>query len=206
MLRGCAHGDLHGRNILVGIVRDRVLWPTVFDYEDMRPDNLIAWDFVKLESELKVRACSEIFARQEPQFLHQVRDFEIQLNEQTERHHLDHTWPLVQNDAEPAERLRAILLELRRMAALHLGIYRGRPNQWLEEYYFVLAGYAVSTARFSNLERRELLAAYVSAGVAVSRLPTRTARPKGNPPSSPFTQTVCGSKWCGSCIASTGLT
>ena len=56
MLRGCAHGDLHGRNILVGIVRDQAMWPTVFDYEDMGPCNLIGWDFVKLETELKIRA------------------------------------------------------------------------------------------------------------------------------------------------------
>ena len=56
MLRGCAHGDLHGRNILVGIVRDQAMWPTVFDYEDMGPRNLIGWDFVKLETELKIRA------------------------------------------------------------------------------------------------------------------------------------------------------
>src|SRR5205807_2181974 len=56
MLRGPAHGDLHGRNVIVGRVRDRVLWPAVFDYEDMSDCNLVGWDFVKLETELKVRA------------------------------------------------------------------------------------------------------------------------------------------------------
>ena len=55
------HGDLHGRNILVGIVRDQAMWPTVFDYEDMCPCNLIGWDFVKLETELKIRAYVDVF-------------------------------------------------------------------------------------------------------------------------------------------------
>jgi len=46
LLRGYGHGDLHGRNVLVGRVGDRVLWPAVFDYGDMGMDNLIGWDFV----------------------------------------------------------------------------------------------------------------------------------------------------------------
>lgn len=170
MLRGAAHGDLHGRNILVGVVGDRVLWPTVFDYEDMGPCNLLCWDFVKLETELKVRAFSEIFYRQEGHFISDLRDFEIALNESTEKHHQDRSWPMVQEQNQPEERLRSVLLELRRMAATQLGTNRGRPNQWLEEYYFLLACYGVCTARFGNLEHRELLAAYVSAGVAVARL------------------------------------
>ena len=65
MLRGCAHGDLHGRNILVGIVRDQAMWPTVFDYEDMGPCNLIGWDFVKLETELKIPGLSRRLRRRE---------------------------------------------------------------------------------------------------------------------------------------------
>ena len=170
MLRGASHGDLHGRNILVGIVGDSVLWPTVFDYEDMSPCNLLGWDFVKLETELKIRAFSEIFYRQEGHFINDVRDFEIALNEQTEKYHQDRSWPTVQEQSQPEDRLRALLVELRRMAAVQLGINRGRPNQWLEEYYFLLAWYGVCTARFGNLEHRELLAAYVSAGVAVARL------------------------------------
>src|SRR5262249_14449306 len=67
MLRGYAHGDLHGRNVLVGVVRERVLWPTVFDYEHMGPGNLVGWDFVKLETELKVRAYDALFPRPEAQ-------------------------------------------------------------------------------------------------------------------------------------------
>lgn len=170
MLRGCAHGDLHGRNILVGLVRERALWPTVFDYEDMGPCNLLGWDFVKLETELKIRAVSAILPREEPNFLRSLRDFEIGLNEATERHHLDTSWPIVMESADPLDRLRTILLELRKMAAVHLGINRSRPRQWLEEYYFLLAAYGVNSANFGNLERRELIGAYVSAGVAAARL------------------------------------
>jgi hypothetical protein len=46
MLRGKAHGDLHGRNILVGIVGAQAHWPAIFDHENMADDNLLAWDFV----------------------------------------------------------------------------------------------------------------------------------------------------------------
>ena len=51
MLRGFGHGDLHGRNVLVGLVRGQARWPALFDYENMGPDNLLAWDFVKIRPE-----------------------------------------------------------------------------------------------------------------------------------------------------------
>ena len=54
-LVGCSHGDLHGRNILVGVRRGEAEFPIVFDYGDMAPTNVLAWDFVKLEMELKTR-------------------------------------------------------------------------------------------------------------------------------------------------------
>ena len=54
-LVGRAHGDLHGRNILVGVRRGEVEYPAVFDYGEMRADNVLVWDFAKLETELKVR-------------------------------------------------------------------------------------------------------------------------------------------------------
>ncbi|MDC0936463.1 hypothetical protein OAS39_09255 [Pirellulales bacterium] len=170
MLRGCAHGDLHGRNILVGVVSERALWPTVFDYEDMGACNLVGWDFVKLETELKIRAFSLVMSRTETQFISQVRDFEIELNALTEQFYLDGSWPLVQEDEGPLSRLRAALLELRRMAARHLGQNRGRAKHWLEEYYFLLTAYGINTANYGNLERREVIASYVAAGVAAARL------------------------------------
>ncbi len=170
MLRGSAHGDLHGRNILVGLTHGRALWPTVYDYEDMGPCNLCGWDFVKLETELKIRAFRDIFAREELPFIQSVHDFEMTLDEQTERHHLDGSWPLIGEFSRPAERLRVLLLEIRRMASIHLGLNRGRARQWLEEYYFLLAAYCLNTANYGNLERRELISAYVTAGVAAARL------------------------------------
>jgi hypothetical protein len=171
MLRGCAHGDLHGRNILVGIVRDRAMWPTVFDYEDMGPGNLVGWDFVKLETELKFRAYLDIFGgRKAADFVKKVREFELALNIRTEACHLDRDWPDAGDPASPEERLRAILLAIRRMAAQQMGSSHGRPNDWLEEYYFLLLCYGSSTGRFANLQHRERMGALISAGVAASRL------------------------------------
>jgi Ternary complex associated domain 9 len=54
-LVGCSHGDLHGRNVLVGVRRGEAEFPIVIDYGDMKPSNVLAWDFVKLEMELKTR-------------------------------------------------------------------------------------------------------------------------------------------------------
>jgi len=54
-LVGRSHGDLHARNILVGVRRGEAEYPAVFDYGDMGKANALAWDFVKLETELKVR-------------------------------------------------------------------------------------------------------------------------------------------------------
>lgn len=144
MLRGCAHGDLHGRNILVGLVHNRALWPTVFDYEDMGPCELPGWDFVKLETELKIRAWRDLLPRDEPKYLEAASRFEIQLDEQTERYHLDGNWPLIDESSEPLDRLRSVLLEIRHQAAMHLGKNRGRSRQWLEEYYFLLGAYGVN--------------------------------------------------------------
>ena len=57
----------------------------------------------------------------------------------TEDCHLNRDWPEAGDPATPEERLRAILLAIRRMAAQQLGASHGRPNDWLEEYYFLLA-------------------------------------------------------------------
>lgn len=54
-LVGRSHGDLHGRNILVGVQRGEAEFPAVFDYGKMSNTNVLVWDFVKLETELKVR-------------------------------------------------------------------------------------------------------------------------------------------------------
>ncbi|HRA87304.1 MAG TPA: NUDIX domain-containing protein [Planctomycetaceae bacterium] len=60
MLIGPAHGDLHGRNIIVGVVRGEAEWPAVFDFDKMADDNMVAWDFAKLEMELKCRLFQQL--------------------------------------------------------------------------------------------------------------------------------------------------
>jgi hypothetical protein len=195
MRRGCAHGDLHGRNVLVGILRKRAVWPAIFDYEDMSPCNLLAWDFVKMETELKIRAFPELFPSVPLQlddsyqdegsgdvsfpgnnlrwFIRSVQAFEIELAVATEECHRRSSWPEVTAPAAGSDprrhRLLALLLALRREAALHLGADRGRPREWLDEYYFLLACYGVSVVRFENLMDRERMGAYLSAGVAMAR-------------------------------------
>lgn len=64
-LVGCAHGDLHARNILVGVRRGEVQYPAVFDYGDMSAQNVLAWDFAKLETEIKVRRLAEMIRQPE---------------------------------------------------------------------------------------------------------------------------------------------
>jgi hypothetical protein len=170
VLIGCAHGDLHGRNVLVGMVRNRALWPAVYDYEHMGPCNLLAWDFVKMETELKIRAFPVIFHGGElPQFVRSVQAFEIGLAERTEDCHRRSNWPEVADASERQDRLRSLLLTVRHQAAVHLGEDRGRPREWLDEYYLLLACYGISVVRFENLMPRERIAAYVSAGVALAR-------------------------------------
>jgi hypothetical protein len=169
MMRGCAHGDLHGRNILVGIVRERALWPTVFDYEDMGPCNRVGWDFVKLETELKIRAYPELFPSQSTTPISSILKFETELAELTQGCHGGAPWPPISDDGKE-NRLRSILLQIRQMAAIELEQNRDRRERWLEEYNFLLACYGISTARFGNLGAQERLGAYISAGVAVARL------------------------------------
>ena len=66
-LVGRAHGDLHGRNILVVVCRGEVVQPAVFDYGDMSERNLPVWDFVKLELELKTRILPSLYHNSEAQ-------------------------------------------------------------------------------------------------------------------------------------------
>jgi hypothetical protein len=60
-LVGRAHGDLHARNVLLGVLRGEADYPAVFDYGEMRPDNVLAWDFAKMETELKVRLLPKLY-------------------------------------------------------------------------------------------------------------------------------------------------
>jgi len=60
-LVGRAHGDLHARNVLLGVRRGEAEYPAVFDYGAMGRNNVLAWDFAKLETELKVRQLPKLY-------------------------------------------------------------------------------------------------------------------------------------------------
>lgn len=165
-LRGRAHGDLHGRNVLVGKVRNRILWPAVYDFGDMGPNNLIGWDFVKLETETKIRAFPSLFASS--RFAEQVVQFEVQLFEATEKARESDDWPALQANPSPVDRLHWLLLQLRRLASEHMG-QSGRSRLWLMEYYFLLVVYGLNSVRFENLSHIEQKGAYLSAGSAAAR-------------------------------------
>jgi hypothetical protein len=173
LLWGCSHGDLHGRNVLVSLVGGSATLPAVFDYEDMDLDNLVTWDFVKLEMELKVRALHQIYRGEFPHYVAKVREFESYLAEKThafhdERQARDEQFTL----SNEAKRLAEIILAIRDSAQEHVGRRRRRDRQWLEEYYFLLACYGVSAARFETYQSRDVAAALISAGAA-ARLLTR---------------------------------
>lgn len=171
ILRGQGHGDLHGRNVLVGRVEDRVLWPAVFDYGDMGPDNVVGWDFVKLETEFKIRAYPRVFANAAAiaSFVPEVVSFERELCERTELARNACRWPLEPAADTPRERLLWLLLRLRQLADCHLSTRRNRSRDWLAEYYFLLTVYGLNSARFANLTPLEVLGAYLSAGTACAR-------------------------------------
>lgn len=164
--RGCAHGDLHGRNVLVVVRGDRATAPTVFDYEHMHPDNLVGLDAAKLETELKVRAYHRLFPTPDDfehlpsrAFVAGVARVErllsgIRLDDPTD-------------DLAPAERrlvdlVRAIRLADRRTMAHD-------PAGWEREYMLLLAVYGVTTVRFEAHRPTERTAALLSAGHAAAR-------------------------------------
>jgi hypothetical protein len=165
MLRGRSHGDLHGRNVLVGRVGTRVLWPAVYDYGDMRLDNWIAWDFVKMETELKIRTYAAILPFE---MARHVVPFEVELFAATESARQSGQWPSEPKNPTPLERLKWLVLQIRKFAGAHLS-YRGRHGFWLAEYYFLLSLYGLNGGRFPNLTSAEQLGALLSSGCAAKR-------------------------------------
>lgn len=211
-LVGCSHGDLHGRNVLVGVRRGEAEFPVVFDYGSMRPKNVLAWDFVKLETELKARllprvlddaqAASALRARRgdrpprdtppagpcppsvaETERAARARrlallfEFETLLAELTrqiagrsaaESRQPPGGRPVFAADRK-VDRALSILLRVRQEAALALGYEKpGRHSAWRDEYFFALAVYGVSVAKWDVYEPQGLEVALVSAGVAVA--------------------------------------
>ena len=169
MQRGCAHGDLHGRNVLVGMIDGQAKWPAVYDYEDMCCHNYLAWDFVKLEVELKIRALRHVFRGDEAEFIRAVYAFETELARQTEKLNNAPSWERETGLGTGEDALRGILLGIRRMAKLCLETHRGRNRRWLEEYYFMLTCYGVYAGRFTTYQWREALATYACSGIAAYR-------------------------------------
>ncbi len=164
---GCAHGDLHGRNVIVGIRNNDACRPSLFDYEAMSHANLVAWDYAKLETELKIRAYSRLWPNGTLRRLAwEIGQFEQLLDSRTEHHNRNGNWPNTWGDS-PCDRLRHLLFTIRRLAARHLG--RDRTTEWLHEYYFVLAIYGLHTGRYPNPTLQERMGSYISAGVATSR-------------------------------------
>ena len=173
VLIGRAHGDLHGQNVIVGVEENAACLPSLFDYENMSAGNLLAWDFAKLETELKIRAHAANRPTGSPdsavsprRFAWDIGRFENELAERTERHRWDGHWPTTAGP-NPSERLLVLLLRIREAAARWLG--RDRPGRWLHEYYFILAAYGVFSVRYENQTERERMGAFVSAGVAAAR-------------------------------------
>ena len=76
---GLIHGDLHGRNILVGIHRHECEFPSVFDFGEVTAEGVVAWDFVKLEFEMKVRFLGELLSSEDV-----IREIERLSNERLE--------------------------------------------------------------------------------------------------------------------------
>ncbi|MGL4460787.1 MAG: phosphotransferase, partial [Planctomycetia bacterium] len=170
LLLGAAHGDLHGRNILTSIVRDTVGSTAVFDFGDMRTTNLVAWDFVKLEMELKVRAYPLVYEGDAAAFARRVHGFETRLS-QAVRAEYDGLPKPADEAGKKLQRLRELLLEIRRLAGVHLGgPGRERKREWLEECNFLTACYGVYAGKFPTYGQQELIGAYVAAGVAAARL------------------------------------
>jgi tetratricopeptide (TPR) repeat protein len=171
MLVGASHGDLHARNVLVSRLENEVGQVALFDYGEMHLANLVGWDFVKLETELKVRIYPHLFRRTRGSFVREVHAFERRLCERTENFHHDRPDQDGEKETdERRERLAGLLLEIRRQAQRFLGRQRDGLHAWLEEYYFLLVCYGVQAARFPTFGIPELLGAYVGAGTVARRL------------------------------------
>jgi tetratricopeptide (TPR) repeat protein len=176
-LVGRSHGDLHGRNVLVGVQRGEAEFPTVFDYGEMSDHNVVAWDFAKLETEMKVRILPRLYdvpeAREAllglagfPHWRPQPRDTDVErtlffhqfearlaaLGENIDAEHAaEATMPLppeLASSNDSVNRLLRVLWRVRKEAALCLGYRRIRkPHAWLSDLYFALAVYGLCNAK-----------------------------------------------------------
>lgn len=172
ILCGYSHGDLHGRNILASPMQDEIGSVCMFDYEEMQSVNVIGWDFVKLESELKVRMYPQIFKGPlDDVFAAQVHDFEQALAHLTERViHDNRDEDLSVPGDLPGKRLAQMILMIRSEAQKYLGVLQNREREWLEELYFLILCYGCQMTTRSSYGRKELISGYIAAGIASRRL------------------------------------
>lgn len=203
VLRGRAHGDLHARNMEVAIDQEQVSSCALFDYESMKPDNIVAWDFIKLEVELAVRVLAAEAAQNQMPFMEQCLTYWRYVAARVEDSDNDVT--VVEGDdaillrlqtvakldtalagavgrlPEPILRLADIAVTVRRIAKKHL---RGGFD-WIRQYDLMLAWYGMRAGLYPNYsqETNWIVAALLGAGVAARRLiGSRTAATSGERP------------------------
>ena len=167
LTRGSTHGDLHGRNVLVGLYDGLANFPVVFDYEHTGTGKLPGWDFIKLETETRVRALDAILPTMSIQrFGCEVVQFEKELWQRTEQ--LAAASPLTSpNDSATAlDRLAFLILTIRQSAAASLGPTSAGGN-WIEEYRFLITLYVVAAAKYGYTDRQRL-ALLIGAGVGLA--------------------------------------
>ncbi len=186
LTRGPAHGDLHGRNVLVGLEDDRADRPAVYDYEHMGRDNLILYDFVKLETELKLRAYPHLFPLDrddelppEP-VIRRVQAIEAALATRQGRF----APPAGDPPANGRERrLFALLAGLRERAERTRTVGDGTLREWTAEYLLLLSAYSLYVVRYPQTVFSRTVA-FTAAGVAAAaayELVQAAQNPTGNP-------------------------
>lgn len=148
---GRAHGDLHGRNVLVGEQQhNQVGFPSVFDWEHAGDNNLIGWDLIKLEVELKIRCLVALFDRDaENEFLARCWDIESDLNRLTRELSQQSNWQNFYNGEQlddGCNRYLRIMLTIRQQAE---AILSGEQQYWWDEYRLLMRLYLYLTARFN---------------------------------------------------------
>ena len=176
VLRGTAHGDLHGRNIQVSIVKDEAAQCAVFDYEKFNTGNFLEWDFIKLEIETTVRLLALFGDFDMAKFTRQCLLFWRHVAARTAAFDRKATLSIPADLQLPSiewNRLADRVVRIRILAYENLGENRGRVYEWLDEYEFLLTWYACRAALYSNYHQRWSVAAIVAAGVAARRLMRR---------------------------------
>lgn len=176
VLRGTAHGDLHGRNVQVSMVKDEVSQCAVYDYEKFSGTNLLAWDFIKLEIETAVRMLDRFGDFDMARFTRQCLVFWRHVAARTAAFDRKATLAIPAELELPSiewNRLADRLVRIRILAYENLGESCGRVYEWLDEYEFLLTWYACRAALYSNYHQRWSVAAIVAAGVAARRLMRR---------------------------------